>query len=70
MQVIQDESLHELIIQDATEVKGRQETDSIPVIDDIRYHITSEVQTVSEMSEASEKLQLIDNLLEDLGLDA
>ena len=70
VQVIQDENLHELIIQDATEVKGRQETDSIPVIDDIRYHITSEVQTVSEMSEASEKLQLIDNLLEDLGLDA
>ena len=57
-------------MQDAIELKGRQETDSIPVIDDIRYHITSEVQTVSELSEASDKLQLIDKLLEDLGLDA
>ncbi|PSN49801.1 Ankyrin repeat and BTB/POZ domain-containing protein 1, partial [Blattella germanica] len=68
--VIHDESLHDLVMQDATEVMGRQETDSIPVIDDIRYHITSEVQTVSEMSEASEKLKLIDEMLEDLGLDA
>jgi ankyrin repeat/BTB/POZ domain-containing protein 1 len=70
VQLVHDEGLHDLIIQDATEVKGRQETDSIPVIDDIRYHITSDVQTVSEMGEASEKLQIIDRLLEDLGLDA
>lgn len=70
MQIIYDEGLHDLILQDATEVRGRQETDSIPIIDDIRYNITSDVQTVSEMGEASEKLQIIDRLLEDLGLDA
>jgi ankyrin repeat/BTB/POZ domain-containing protein 1 len=70
VQIIHDEGFHNLILQDATEVRGRQETDSIPVIDDIRYHITSDVQTVSEMGEASEKLQVIDRLLEDLGLDA
>lgn len=68
--IMHDEGLHNLILQDATEVKGRQETDSIPIIDDIRYHIMSDVQTVSEMGEASEKLQIIDTLLEDLGLDA
>jgi ankyrin repeat/BTB/POZ domain-containing protein 1 len=51
-------------------VRSRQETDSITVVDDIRYHITSDVQTVSEMDEAREKLQIIDRLLEDLGLDA
>lgn len=70
MQVVHDEGLHDLIIQDATEVKGRQETDSIPVIDDIRYHIRSDVKAVSKLQEASEKLQMIDRLLEDLGLDA
>ncbi|XP_069684388.1 ankyrin repeat and BTB/POZ domain-containing protein 1-like isoform X2 [Periplaneta americana] len=69
-EIVHDEGLHDLIMQDATEVKGRQETDSIPVIDDIRYHITSDVQTVSEMEEASEKLKIIDMLLEDLELDA
>ncbi|XP_021931904.1 ankyrin repeat and BTB/POZ domain-containing protein 1-like isoform X2 [Zootermopsis nevadensis] len=68
--VVHDEGLHDLIIQDATEVKGRQETDSIPVIDDIRYHIRSDVKAVSKLQEASEKLQMIDRLLEDLGLDA
>lgn len=45
-------------------------TDSIPVIDDIRCHITSDIQMVSELDEASEKLQIIDRLLEELGLDA
>ena len=69
-QIANDEGLRDLIVQDAREVRSRQETDSIPVVDDIRYHITSDVQTVSEMDEAREKLQIIDRLLEDLGLDA
>jgi ankyrin repeat/BTB/POZ domain-containing protein 1 len=68
--IANDEGLRDLIVQDAREVRSRQETDSIPVVDDIRYHITSAVQTVSEMDEAREKLQIIDRLLEDLGLDA
>ncbi|GLH08301.1 BTB/POZ domain-containing protein 9 [Gryllus bimaculatus] len=68
--MIDDASLHEIILQDAQEVRGRQETDSIPVVDDIRYHISSDVNGYSEMSEASEKLKIIDKLLEDLGLDA
>lgn len=62
--------LQELILQDADEVEGRQETDSIPIIDDMRYHITLAVQDMSSMSEAQDKLRIIDSLLEDLGLDA
>ena len=34
-----DTDLHKIIRQDANEVKDRQETDSIQVIDDIRSHI-------------------------------
>lgn len=62
--------LQELILQDADEVEGRQETDTIPIIDDIRYHVTLAVQDMSSMSEAQDKLRIIDDLLEELGLDA
>ncbi len=51
-------------------MRERQETDTITIIDDIRYHITSNVQTFSAMSEANDKLAMIDELLETLGLDA
>lgn len=56
--------------EDANAVKERQETDSIPIIDDIRYHITNFVQTFSDMYEADQKLAVIDNFLEELGLEA
>jgi len=62
--------LHDLIIQDAASVEDRQETDSIPIVDDIRYHIALAVQDYSAMSEAHDKLVLVDDLLEKLGLDA
>lgn len=60
----------ELVLEDASLVRQRQETDSIDIIDDIRYHITSNVQTFSGMEEATEKLRRIDNLLEKLNLVA
>jgi len=68
--IIQLPEFHELVIEDAKEVRGRQETDSIGIIDDIRYHIKARVQTYSGMQEAEEKLAAIDELLEILGLDA
>ena len=60
----------EFIHEDATSVKGREETDSIPIVDDIRFHITNFVQTYSDMYEADDRLAAIDRLLEDLDLDA
>ncbi len=59
----------EFVVEDAKSVIGRQETDTIPIIDDIRFHITSFMQTYSDMYEADQKLALINNLLEELGLD-
>uniref|UniRef100_A0A8C5PMQ8 Ankyrin repeat and BTB/POZ domain-containing protein 1 n=1 Tax=Leptobrachium leishanense TaxID=445787 RepID=A0A8C5PMQ8_9ANUR len=55
--------------KDAQAVEERQETDSIPLIDDIRFHITSSVQTYSAIEEAKQKLELLDSLLASLGLE-
>ncbi|CAE1273634.1 ABTB1 [Acanthosepion pharaonis] len=67
--VIQLEEFTELVMEDATNVKERQDTDSIEIIDNVRYYLTNFMQTFSEMQEVSEKLQLIDNLLEELNLE-
>lgn len=67
--MIQLEEFTELVMEDATNVKERQDTDSIEIIDNVRYYLTNFMQTFSEMQEVSEKLQLIDNLLEELNLE-
>ena len=56
--------------EDAGTVHGRQDTDSIPIIDDIRFYITGSMQTFSDMYEADQKLSIIDGFLEELNLDA
>jgi len=68
--MVDDTELCQLVREDARELVSREETDTISVIDDIRFHITSTVQTYSAMQEADDKLRLIDNMLERLGLDA
>jgi ankyrin repeat/BTB/POZ domain-containing protein 1 len=69
-QIIDTEEFKELVIRDAAEVHKREDTDTIDIIDDIRHHITSTICTISQVDDANEKLRLIDDLLEDLGLDA
>lgn len=59
----------QLVQEDAKTVQHRQETDSIAIIDDIRFHITNYVQTYSDMYEADQKLAIIDAFLEELELD-
>ena len=70
VQVLKNEEFAEFVKEDAETVQGRQETDTISIIDDIRFHITNFVQTFSDMYEADQKLGLIDAFLEELGLDA
>ncbi|XP_002740260.1 ankyrin repeat and BTB/POZ domain-containing protein 1-like [Saccoglossus kowalevskii] len=67
--IIYTEEFAELIQEDASSVQERQETDSIPIIDDIRYHITSTILTYSDMAEANEKLAALDDLLIRLGVE-
>ncbi|KAK2139707.1 hypothetical protein LSH36_1645g00004 [Paralvinella palmiformis] len=68
--VIDNNEFTTFVREDANAVKERQETDSIPIVDDIRYHITNFVQTFSDMYEADQKLAVIDSFLEELGLEA
>uniref|UniRef100_A0AAY4BCE9 BTB domain-containing protein n=1 Tax=Denticeps clupeoides TaxID=299321 RepID=A0AAY4BCE9_9TELE len=59
----------EMIRDDAAAVEARQETDSIPLVDEIRYHISSDVQTYSAIEEASQKLSALEHLLSSIGLE-
>ena len=68
-QIIESEEFEKIILEDAAEIKDRQEMDSIIIIDEIRHHISRLVQTFSEVSEAQHSLHMIDLLLLRLGLD-
>ncbi|XP_056445652.1 ankyrin repeat and BTB/POZ domain-containing protein 1 [Gadus chalcogrammus] len=59
----------EMIQEDARSVVDRQDMDSIPLVDDIRYHITTNVQTYSAIEEANQKLQVLEQLLVSIGLE-
>lgn len=67
--MVKRQELADTILHDAHSIQGRQESDSIDIIDTIRYHLTSHVQLYSEIEEANVRLALIDHLLESLGLD-
>ncbi|XP_037539989.1 ankyrin repeat and BTB/POZ domain-containing protein 1 [Nematolebias whitei] len=58
-----------IIKEDAASLEARQETDSVPLVDDIRYHIASNVQTYSEIEEANQKLEALEELLLSINID-
>ncbi|KAH8031075.1 hypothetical protein HPB51_012763 [Rhipicephalus microplus] len=47
--VVELPEFHEVVREDAKEVKLRQETDSITVIDDIRYYISANARSTAEI---------------------
>ncbi|XP_054721945.1 ankyrin repeat and BTB/POZ domain-containing protein 1-like isoform X3 [Uloborus diversus] len=65
-EVVQQPAFKSIVLQDANEIQERQETDTIAVIDDIRYHIASS----TKICFSSRKFVLIESLLEELKLDA
>ncbi|XP_053576797.1 ankyrin repeat and BTB/POZ domain-containing protein 1 isoform X1 [Bombina bombina] len=67
--LVDSEEFASTVREDAEAVEQRQETDSIPLIDDIRFHITSNVQTYSAIEEANQKLEALEKLLARLGLE-
>lgn len=67
--MLQLKEFEELVKSDANEVTNREETDSIDIIDSIRFHLTNFIQTYSEMQDAEEELKMIDDFLEDLDLE-
>lgn len=68
-QLVELEEFAAAVKENAEAVEERQETDSIPLVDDIRFHITSNVQTYSAIEEANQKLEALDNLLGSIGLE-
>ena len=76
LQVIDSKEFHSLILEDASSVRDRHETDSIPVVDDIRFHLYRGILPNSTSDEDEElivdgesKLQMLQSLLEHLGID-
>lgn len=68
-QLVEQPEFAELIKEDAASLEDRHETDSVPLVDDIRYHISSNVQTYSAIEEASQKLAALEQLLSDINID-
>ena len=68
-----NEEFREFVLADAQAVSHRQETDSIPIIDDIRYHIENcvgDIRNESFCFDRQSKFNVVNKLLTDLGLEA
>ena len=58
-----------LVLEDAEEVQNREETDTIDIIDNIRFHLTNFLKTYSEMDDARNYSLMLDEYLVSIGLD-
>ena len=70
--MVNDPGLIELIVEDARSIKGRQETDSIPLVDDIRsllYNSLLPNYFGNQTSSSEYRLEVLENLLKNIGLD-
>ncbi|CAH3196418.1 unnamed protein product, partial [Porites evermanni] len=75
--VIDNKEFHSLILDDASSVQGRQETDSIPVVDDIRFHLYKVVLPINGVLDDDDelvvdgesRLQMLETLLQNLGVE-
>src|SRR6218665_3290721 len=62
---LKDEHFMKLVINDAQNIRARQETDTIDIIDDVRYYLN-----LSKSKDIHFKFDKIDNFLNSLGLKA
>ena len=69
-QMVELKEFKDLVLEDAHSVQGREDTDSIPIIDDIRFHMTNFLQSFSDLYDSNHKMSLIDSFLEGLNLEA
>uniref|UniRef100_A0A3Q4HUJ7 Ankyrin repeat and BTB/POZ domain-containing protein 1 n=1 Tax=Neolamprologus brichardi TaxID=32507 RepID=A0A3Q4HUJ7_NEOBR len=67
--LVEQAEFAEMVKEDAASLEKRQETDSVPLVDDIRYHIASNVQTYSAIEEANQKLEALEELLARINID-
>lgn len=66
---MEKEEFAEMVKEDAALLEERHETDSVPLVDDIRFHIASNVQTYSAIEEANQKLGALEGLLFSIDID-
>ena len=65
--MVKNEKFKELVLNDARSVKSRQETDSIDIVDEIKYVLrTTNLNSLSSINEAEIQLECLDSFLEDL----
>nr|XP_039261091.1 ankyrin repeat and BTB/POZ domain-containing protein 1-like [Styela clava] len=67
--LVESEEFIELVVEEANLVQCREETDSIPLIDEIRHHITDATSTYGQMQQSCAKLMKLDAMLARLGLE-
>lgn len=66
--MVNNEKFKQLVIADAENVKGRQETDSIDIVDEIRYVLrTTNLSSLASIQEAEKQLNCLSEFLEDIG---
>ena len=69
--MVKNEKFKELVLNDARNVKSREETDSIDIVDEIRYVLrTTNLNSLSSITEAELQLECLDSFLEELNLKA
>ena len=69
--MVKNEKFKELVLNDARNVKLREETDSIDIVDEIRYVLrTTNLNSLSSITEAELQLECLDSFLEELNLKA
>lgn len=65
--IIENEEFSQLVLEDAMEIQDREESDSVPLVDDIRHHLSE--TTFSDFEDSKRKLSLLSTLMSRLGLD-
>ena len=69
--MVKNEKFKELVLNDARNVKSREETDTIDIVDEIRYVLrTTNLNSLSSIKEAELQLECLDSFLEELNLEA
>uniref|UniRef100_UPI0037E8113F ankyrin repeat and BTB/POZ domain-containing protein 1 isoform X1 n=2 Tax=Semicossyphus pulcher TaxID=241346 RepID=UPI0037E8113F len=67
--LVEQAEFAEIVKEDAASLEERHETDSVPLVDEIRYHIASNVQTYSAIEEANQKLDSLEEMLCNINID-
>merc|ERR1711963_843112 len=59
-EIVHDEKFKQLVIRDAENVKAREETDSIDIIDELRYVLrTTNLNSLASIQEAENRLSCL-----------